>query len=216
MLRKEKLTKIIMAFVGIVLVGIGVAFNAAASLGNDPVGIVYDGIRNAASLSSSQLGTASNIVNVVLVILIFFLERHYVNIGTFIYIIPYGFCVDLGGELYPMIFRMQGLPNQIAGAAVGCILLYVGVALYIVADMGLDPFTGLVMTIRDKVNKQFRIVKICFDLGCISIGFLLGGKLGIITVVTALAAGPTIQFLTEWLQKRIGVILKKERKMMEG
>ena len=111
---------------GIILVGTGVAFNAAAALGNDPVGIVYDGIRSALNLSSEQLGMASNIVNIVLVVIIFFWERHYVNIGTFIYIIPYGFVVDLGGRLYHMLFKVQTLPVQIAGAAIGCFLLYMG------------------------------------------------------------------------------------------
>ena len=42
----------VLAVAGILLVGTGVAFNAAAALGNDPVGIVYDGIRNTANLSS--------------------------------------------------------------------------------------------------------------------------------------------------------------------
>lgn len=88
-MKKEKIINLILAIVGIILVGTGVAFNAAAALGNDPIGIVYDGIRNAADLSAEQLGTASNIVNIVLVILVFFLDKHYVNIGTFIYIIPY-------------------------------------------------------------------------------------------------------------------------------
>ena len=133
----------------------------------------------------------------------FFTGRHYVNIGTFIYIIPYGFVVDLGGRLYHMVFKVQTLPVQIAGAAIGCFLLYMGVAMYITADVGLDPFTGFVMTIRDKVNKQFRVVKVCFDICCIVLGFVLGGKLGIITILTALAAGPVIQFLAEIVQKQM-------------
>ena len=78
-----------------------------------------------------------------------------------------GFVVDLGGRLYHMLFKVQTLPVQIAGAAIGCFLLYMGVAMYITADVGLDPFTGFVMTIRDKVNKQFRVVKVCFDICCI-------------------------------------------------
>lgn len=45
--------------------------------------------------------------------------------------------------------------------------------MYITADVGLDPFTGFVMTIRDKVNKQFRVVKVCFDICCIVLGFVL-------------------------------------------
>ena len=186
-MKREKRIRIILAILGIILVGTGVAFNAAAALGNDPVGIVYDGIRSALNLSSEQLGMASNIV----------------NIGTFIYIIPYGFVVDLGGRLYHMLFKVQTLPVQIAGAAIGCFLLYMGVAMYITADVGLDPFTGFVMTIRDKVNKQFRVVKVCFDICCIVLGFVLGGKLGIITILTALAAGPVIQFLAEIVQKQM-------------
>ena len=63
--------------------------------------------------------------------------------------------------------------------------------------------TGFVMTIRDKVNKQFRVVKVCFDICCIVLGFVLGGKLGIITIMTALAAGPVIQFLAEIVQKQM-------------
>jgi len=206
-LKKENVIKLVLAFVGIILVGTGVAFNAAAALGNDPVGIVYDGIRNAANLSPEQLGMASNIVNIVLVITVFFLGRHYVNIGTFIYIIPYGVVVDLGGRLFHIIFQSQTLPFQIAGAAIGCLLLYTGVAMFITADIGLDPFTGLVMVIKDKAGKEYRVVKVCFDIGCILLGFSLGGKLGVITIITALTAGPVIQFLSDIM----GRLMKRDR-----
>lgn len=200
-MKNEKAIKMVLAVIGIILVGTGVAFNAAAALGNDPIGIVYDGIRNAADLSSGQLGMASNIVNFALVLAVFFLGRHYVNIGTFIYIIPYGFIVNLGGKLYHVLFRIQTLPLQIMGAVTGCLLLYIGVAMYITADIGLDPFTGMVMVIRDKVGKEYKTVKICFDTGCIILGFFLGGRLGVITVITALSAGPVIQFFADMMQK---------------
>lgn len=95
-MKKEKICRFILAVIGIFLVGTGVAFNAAAALGNDPVGIMYDGIRNALGLTGEQLGTASNIVNIILCVVVFFTGRHYVNIGTFIYIIPYGMIVDIG------------------------------------------------------------------------------------------------------------------------
>ena len=133
----KKIVKMVLAVAGIVLVGPGVAFNAAAALGNDPVGIVYDGIRNTANLSSGQLGMASNVVNVALMILIFFMGRHYINIGTFIYVIPYGAAVDLGGRLYAALFPAQTLPVRIMGAAIGCLLLYTGVAMFITADIAL-------------------------------------------------------------------------------
>ena len=200
-MNNRKIGKLVLALAGIILVGTGVAFNAAAALGNDPVGIVYDGIRSAAHLSAQQLGMASNVVNLVLVCVIFFLGRRYVNIGTFIYILPYGAVVDLGGFVYRSLPFGHSLTGQILGACAGCLLLYIGVAMYITADIGLDPFTGLVMVIRDRVGKEYRTVKICFDIGCIVLGTLLGGKLGAITIITALTAGPVIQFLAEKMQK---------------
>ena len=200
----RRIGKLILAAAGILLVGTGVAFNAAAALGNDPVGIMYDGIRNTANLSPSQLGVASNIVNVALMILVFCLDRHYVNIGTFIYILPYGAAVSLGGRLYAALFPAQTLAFQAMGAAAGCLMLYTGVAMFITADIGLDPFTGVVMVIRDKVGRQYRVVKICFDIGCIILGSVLGGKLGIITIITALTAGPVIQLLSDKMKSRIG------------
>ncbi len=192
---------IILAFVGIVLVGVGVAFNAAAALGNDPVGIMYDGIRSILGLTSEELGLASNLVNIALMVLVFFTGRHYINIGTFVYIIPYGFIVSLGGKLYHLIFQVQTFPIQVLGAVIGCLLLYTGVAMYITADIGLDPFTGVVMVLRDRLKKEYRYVKIGFDISCILIGTLLGGKLGVITIITALSAGPVIQFLSDQMNK---------------
>lgn len=138
-LRQIKLWKVIFAAVGILLVGTGVAFNARAALGNDPIGIIYDGVRNAANLTAEQLGMTSNIVNIVLLVLVFLADRHYVNLGTFIYLIPYGFAVDLGGKLYQALIPAQTLPFQILGAFIGCLLLYVGVAMFITMDMGVDP-----------------------------------------------------------------------------
>lgn len=196
-MRQERIKRLVLAFAGIVLVGTGVAFNAAASLGNDPIGIVYDGIRNAANLSAGQLGMASNIVNVALVIVVAVFGRHYVNVGTLIYIIPYGTVVDFGTRLYGIIFKVQTLPFRILGAAAGCFLLYTGVAMFITADIGLDPFTGMVMVIRDRVKKEYRVVKVVFDVCCIIAGTLLGGTLGVITILTAISAGPLIQFLAD-------------------
>lgn len=189
--------KLIASLAGILLVGIAVSFNANAFLGNDPVGIVYDGVRNAAHLTQEQLGTASNLVNLVLIVLIFFTGRRYINIGTFIYVLPYGFFVDFGGFLFRTLFPAHpGLTVRILAAALGCFLLSIGVGFYIAADIGLDPFTGIVMVIADKTKKEYRKVKVIFDICCTALGFALGGTFGVITIASALTAGPCIQFFS--------------------
>lgn len=195
-------SKIATAFLGIFLVGIAIAFNARAGLGNDPIGILYDGVRASFHLSSDQLGMASNIVNIAVLILVFFVRRHYVNLGTFIYILPYGFAVDLGNRIFEACFPASlSFLQRILVAGMGSLCLYIGVALYITIDIGLDPFTGLVMSIKDMIKGEYRVVKIVFDIFCTIIGFLMGGKLGLVTVLCAVIAGPLIQFFSGLFSK---------------
>ena len=193
--------RILFALLGIFLIGTGVAWNKGAALGNDPIGMVYDGVRNAARLTEHQLGTASNFVNGGLIVLLFFLGRRYVNIGTLINVLPYGLFVSIGTRIYEAFLISDQLFWRILTAGAGCLLLYSGVALFIAADIGLDPFTGVVMVLRDKLHKSFKVTKILFDLCMIALGTLLGGTLGVITFLTALTAGPVIQFLSERFQK---------------
>ncbi len=200
---KISLKRVLYALIGILLVGIGIAFNSGGNLGNDPIGIVYDGFRNVLSLSTEQLGTASNYVNIVLIILLFFVGRKYVNIGTLIYILPYGLFVNFGAMLYPHLFASEHLLVRSLSVIIGCLLLYIGVAIFIAVDIGLDPFTGIVMVICDKVKVEYKKTKVVFDILMILIGVLLGGRLGVITIITALTAGPSIQYFSTIFKKHI-------------
>lgn len=200
-LKKFSAKKIVSALIGVFLIGVGIAFNNCAGLGNDPVGIVYDGIRVFWGMTGEQLGMASNVVNLTLVIVLFLIGRKYVSLGTLIYFLPYGFCVNCGTAIYKTLNVPQTLPMQILFGDLGCLLLCMGIALFIVVDMGVDPFTGIVLVLCDKTGKEYRIVKVLFDLACVIVGTLLGGKLGVVTVVTAIIVGPAIQFFAGIIRK---------------
>lgn len=201
--------KCLAALVGIFLISVGVAFNAMARLGNDPVGIFYDGIRNALGLTQMQLGSASNLVNLSLAVLLFFTGKRYLNIGTLIYILPYGVFVNAGSVIYTWIFQSEALWCRVSACITGCFLLYLGVAIYITVDIGLDPMTGMAMVIRDKLHWDYKKAKWLFDGTLTLVGFLLGGKLGVITIVAALSGGPVIQYIAE---KLTGIqAIRKER-----
>lgn len=192
---------ILAAVFGVLLVGIGVAFNNCAGFGNDPVGIVYDGIRNIGGMDQAQLGIASNVVNLSLLVLLFFVGKRYVSVGTFVYLIPYGFCVDAGNFLYRLLAVSESTGVRVAFSVTGCTLLCLGVAIYITVDIGVDPFTGIVLVLRDLLKKEYRYIKIGFDITMIIIGTVLGGKLGAVTLLTAVAVGPLIQFFNGLLKK---------------
>lgn len=198
---KITIKSVLAAVFGVLLVGIGVAFNNCAGFGNDSVGIVYDGIRTFGGMDQAQLGMASNVVNLSLLVLLFFIGRRYVSIGTFVYLLPYGFCVDAGNFLYRLLAVSESTGVRVVFSMLGCTLLCLGVAVYITVDIGVDPFTGIVLVIRDALKKEYRYVKIGFDITLIVIGTVLGGKLGVVTVFTAFAVGPLIQFFSGLLKK---------------
>lgn len=202
-MKKNKIIKIVWALFGIMLVSFGVAFNAGTLFGNDPIGIIYDGVRNVANLSPEKLGFISNFVNYGLIILLLFVGRRYINIGTFVYILPYGTFVSIGTKIYESLFVQELFASRLLAAVLGCSMVYIGVGIYIAMDIGLDPFTGVVMVLADALKWDYRKTKICFDICMIVLGTVLGGKLGVITIVTALTAGPCIQFVGNFVKKRM-------------
>ena len=203
MMKQGKITikSILAAAFGVLLVGIGVAFNNCAGFGNDSIGIVYDGIRSISGMDQARLGMVSNGVNLSLIVLLFFIGRRYVSVGTFVYLLPYGFCVDAGNFQYRLLAFSESTGIRVIFSVIGCTLLCLGVAIYITVDIGVDPFTGIVLVLRDALKKEYRYVKIGFDITLIVIGTLLGGKLGVVTVITAFAVGPLIQFFSGLLKK---------------
>ena len=198
---KISFSAILAALVGVLLIGIGVAFNNCTGLGNDSVGIVYDGIRVFFGLSQSQLGWVSNAVNGGIIVLLLFAGRKYVSVGTLVYFVPYGMCINIGNKLYEILVKAEGPGTQIAFSAAGCFLLYLGVAMFITMDIGVDPFTGVVLLLAEKTGKEFRTVKMIFDFVMIILGWSLGGRAGMVTIVTALTAGPCIQYFAGLLRK---------------
>lgn len=205
MKNKNSKVKILFGLLGIFLVGIGVAFNASTMLGNDPIGIVYDGVRNIANLSNEELGIASNVVNYGLIVLLLLIGKRYVNVGTFIYILPYGFFVEIGAKLYSIIAISETFWFRSLAGVIGCLALYTGVAIFIVMDIGLDPFTGIVMVMKEKLKWDYKKAKILFDVTMVTVGTLLGGQLGIITLATALSAGPIIQLLANKIKIYVSI-----------
>ncbi len=195
--------KLFVSIIGIAFVCIGVAFNNNTQFGNDPVGMVYDGIRTTLHYNQAELGVVSNYINIGLILLLLFFGRRYVNIGTFLYLIPYGLFVSFGSHLYQILFDNSIFFDRILGGLVGCTLYYVGISLFVASNIGVDPFNGLMLTLRDKTKWSMRRSKVTMDICLIVIGFLLSGKFGMITIITALTTGPAIQYLSQLFEKKL-------------
>lgn len=82
-------------------------------------------------------------------------------------------------------------------------MLFIGIGIFIAINIGVDPVTGVNMLVKDKTKLQYKTAKIICDLTSLIIGFSLGGKAGVVTIITAFIAGPVIQKISETFDKKI-------------
>ena len=186
-----------MALVGMTVAGISVGIFKRAFFGVDPFQCFCNGIANVIPLS---FGTLYMLINAVLLVIDFFLDRRYIGISTFINMFLVGYVVEFSENLLARLFGDMELPGRILFLAVGIITACIAAALYYDADLGVSPYDAIPLYIADKKPKlsgktiPFKIIRIFSDLICVLIGFLLGVLPGIGTLITALFMGPLISF----------------------
>jgi uncharacterized membrane protein YczE len=174
---------------GLVFLSIGASFFITANIGSEAITVFLQGI---VFQTNSNFATAIIIANLFPVALLFIIKRNdLLSFGSFA-IILIGPLIDLwinsGLFITPTNFIIQ-----ILFSIVGILSSGLGIALYIHANVGMSPFEALVVAISQKfINIKFFIIKIMFDMSFLIIGFILGGVVGIGTVISVIAFGPVI------------------------
>ena len=189
--------RIVMALVGMAIAGVSVGIFKRAFFGVDPFQCFCNGVANVVPIS---FGTLYMLINAVLLVIDFFLDRHYIGISTFINLFLVGYAVEFSENLLARLFGDLDLPGRIILLAIGIITTCIAAALYYDADLGVSTYDAIPLHIADKKPKiagrviPFKVIRIISDLICVLIGFLLGVMPGIGTVITALFMGPLITF----------------------
>ena len=208
--KDEKLVRrIVLATLGMVLTGLSIGFFKESGFGVDPYQCFANGLANVIPI---RFGTLYMLVNIIQLVIVFFLDRHYIGYSTFVNLFLLGYMVEGAQALIAALFPAPTLLLRIVFLIVGVVITCLAAAMYYTADMGVSTYDAIPLHIADCKPHiaghvlPFRAVRIIADLICTLIGVLLGVKAGIGTVITALFMGPLITFfrvrLTDpWLAK---------------
>ena len=90
----------------------------------------------------------------------------------------------------------QGFPQKLLLLGAGVLILSFSCALYQTADVGISPYDSLSLLLARKLPIQYFWCRIFTDAVCVGAAFLLGGLIGLGTLVCALALGPFVAFFT--------------------
>ena len=165
--------------------GIGGSLSVQSNLGNPPWTVLAQGISKQAGIS---LGWAFFIVSC-LVLLIWFPLKVTPGFGTIANTVFFAASLQLGVTIIP---AQENFKLSLLMVLCGISLVGFGTALYISCGLGSGPRDGWMIGLLERTG--IRIWKIRFVIECFALtsGYLLGGKIGIGTVLVMLFVGQAI------------------------
>ncbi len=206
---KNYTLKVLFFLMGCFIIQIGVSFFIQSNTGVDSMTIFMQGLSN---LINITIGQANILYMGLVLILMAFVARGYINVGTFLAVATAGPFLDFI-NLFTSEIPLEHLNYFIRALIVipSCFIVGVGFSILKSSTLGVAPTDELGFIIVDFTGWQYKWVRIGMDFIYVLIGFFLGGVLGIGTVITTLAIGPFIQFLLPKFEAVIYPIIGEEK-----
>src|ERR1700682_149866 len=182
--------------VGLIGYGFSMAVMVRAGLGLDPWDVFHQGL---ARHTGMTIGIASAVVGVA-VLLAWIPLRNRPGIGTIANVIVIAVTVDAGLWLLP---TPTSLPVRIAMMVGAVVFNAISTVLYIGAALGPGPRDGLMTGLVVRTGLSVRLVRTSIEATVLAVGWLLGGTVGVGTVLYAFGIGPLVQLILRITPKRV-------------
>ena len=188
------LRKLLQVLLGTTLIGTGVALNFSSKLGLGPWGVFHEGI----SLNTTLSFGSAIIATGVFVTFLWIPLKQRPGIATFVDIFWIGTVADLviGLDLDPESLLLKWI-----FVFVGIICIGSGTAIYVGADMGSGPRDGVMVGLESKGFK-IGMARNIIEVTALALGWLLGGTVGLSSVVIAVSIGPVVQIVIPYFDLR--------------
>ena len=184
----------IQAVIGITMIGIGVAFNYMANLGLGPWGVLHDGISKTINITYGQAGILTSLISLLLWIPL----KQKPGIATIFDAFWIGLTADFIINIIP---QTETLIIQVLYLVTGITLIGLGTAIYVGGDLGAGPRDGIMVGL-EKLGLKIGNARTLLELVAFSIGFLLGGKIGIASIIIVLSIGRVLQVFMPYFDLR--------------
>lgn len=202
---KEWIARLAIMLVSLAVAQVAVTLFLKAALGSDPYTVYAQGLSRVLGIS---VGMCHMSFSTLLLLSYFVFAREYILPGTVICTFGSGIFLDAVMRLFGNVIPPDAsMPLRLATMLVGLAVSAIALAMLIRCDCGLGANDILPVILSDKLRVQYRWIKITVDIVFTSAGFLLGGIVGIGTLVSVLATGPVAQWFFTPLDRLIARIL---------
>ncbi|WP_292650558.1 hypothetical protein [Nocardioides sp.] len=170
---------------GLFLYGIAVAMLVQGSLGLAPWNALASGL---VEITGISFGLMTNLIGLV-VLLLWIPLRQRPGVGTVLNVLLVGTSAEIGLRVLP---QPTDLLAQVALFSAGLLLLAAATGIYIAPGLGPGPRDGLMTGLHVRTGAPVWLCRGGVEITVLSIGWLLGGLVGVGTVAEALLIGPMV------------------------
>lgn len=188
--RKKEIIRFLKLMSGLFMCAFGCILILKSDFGLSPWDVLHQGISKTIGITIGQASIGLGIM----IVLIDIVLGQPIGLGTVLNFSCIGIFMDL--ILYLDFIPMKSsFLYRIPLLIVGIFFYAYGTFLYMVQGMGCGPRDGFMQIVTKKTNFSVGTIKNCIEVFAFSLGWILGGKLGIGTIITALGMGTSIGFL---------------------
>jgi len=182
---KPRLKTMIMLIIGLFLFGLGEAIIIGSGSGVSPWTVLAQGISTRSDLS---IGMATFFISIA--ILIFWIPLKQVpGIGTILNAIIIASAIDL---TLPYLPQPDDITFKIIQACFGILVVGLGSGIYLCSNLGPGPRDGLMIGLQKQTNTSLPAIRTIIELSAVISGWLLGGVVGVGTILFVFGIGPCV------------------------
>jgi uncharacterized membrane protein YczE len=178
--------RLVQLYIGLILYGLSGALQVRSGLGLDPWDVFHQGLSRHLGLA---IGTVVIMVGVA-VLLAWIPLRQRPGVGTVSNVVLVGVSMNAALMWLPQVHELGW---RITDMLSGVVLCGLATGMYIGASLGPGPRDGLMTGLARRTGRSIRLVRTGLEVTVLAVGWLLGGTVGLGTVVFALAIGPLVQ-----------------------
>lgn len=193
-------------FFGLIMLGLGIALTIKGQrFGVSSWDVFHIGLHKQFGLT---IGSWSIIAGIFIVTFSCIVMRELPKVGTIINMATVGLFIDFFNWLIP---DPATFAFQLIAFIVGIIVMGLAGGIYISAEVGAGPRDGLMLMMVSKLRFSITTSRTIMEVTVAIAGFLLGGPIGVGTVIMAFTLGPIMQFSIKWSIKILHKILGIEK-----
>lgn len=206
------IVRVIELLIGLTIAHLGVTLFLQADLGSDPFNVLIQGLYRFLPWPAMMTHGYVHVgVSFLIILALLVIDRNYIRIGTLLCMILGGPIIDLFTVvLAPVIHSSSAMWLRLLSLVLGCVILAFGMTIVIKSQAGTGPNDLVAVVISDKGKWPFGRVRILVDVSFALAGFLLGGTVGLGTIVCACLVGPTAQVFMPYSEKLCQGFLKTD------